>query len=115
MLAAAYGKLDRAAGPLFQRNGSVWTPLCSKAGYEKQRKALNGTHIMPNALRGVRAFDVQQFVSICMYMLVYLSYRYVYRCICMYMHVYVYVYVFISMYNLVNVCICMYMPIYMFI
>jgi hypothetical protein len=85
VLAAADGKLDRAAGPLFHRNGSVWTPQCSKAAYEKQRKALSGTHIMPNALWGVRAFDVQQCVSICMYMYVF---EYVYVCICMYLYVF---------------------------
>ena len=101
VLAAANGRLDRAAGPLFNRNGFEWTPTCTKAAYERQRKALNGTHIMPNALWGVRAFDVQQMVCICMYM-------HVYACICMYLNVYV----CICMYLLVYACICMYLHVY---
>ena len=105
VLAAADGKLDRRAGPLFQRNGSVWTPTCSKAAYERQRKALNGTHIMANALSGVRAFDVQQCVSICMCMHVYVSILLVYVGI----FIYTYVYVCIRLYMHVYTSICMYM------
>ena len=60
---AADGLLNDKAGCLFRRQGSVWTPLSdNKAAYERQRKALNGTHIMHNAWWGVNAFDVQQMV-----------------------------------------------------
>jgi predicted phosphohydrolase len=63
VLRAADG-LNPGTKPLFHRNGSFWKPTshCSKAAYERGRKALNGTHIMHNALWGVRGFDVQQSV-----------------------------------------------------
>ena len=60
---AADGLLNDKAGCLFRRQGSVWSPFSdNKAAYERQRKALNGTHIMHNAWWGVNAFDVQQMV-----------------------------------------------------
>jgi hypothetical protein len=60
---AADGLLNDKAGCLFRRQGCVWIPLSdNKAAYERQRKALNGTHIMHNAWWGVNAFDVQQMV-----------------------------------------------------
>ena len=63
VLRAADGLLNNKTGPLFRRQGSFWSPLTNnKAAYERQRKALNGTHIMPNALWGVKGFDVQQMV-----------------------------------------------------
>jgi len=99
----ADGLLNDKAGCLFRRQGSVWTPISdNKAAYERQRKALNGTHIMPNAWWGVKAFDVQQMVRHCIYIYIHAdtciymlipSYTctylclYVYICICMYMHV----------------------------
>ena len=84
VLRAADGLLTVEKHPkrLFNRNGRVWTPTaaCTQALYERQRQALNGTHVMQNALWGITGFDVQQCVSmsvcvcICMYV----------HCICMY-------------------------------
>jgi hypothetical protein len=83
VLRAADG-LNPGVKRLFDRDGSVWTPTvhCNKAVYERERKALNGTHIMHNALWGVRGFDVQQCVSVCIvcigmyhiYMCMYVAY-----------------------------------------
>ena len=71
---AADGLLNDKAGCLFRRQGSVWTPFSdNKAAYERQRKALNGTHIMHNAWWGVNAFDVQQMVWNYTYMIIYLE------------------------------------------
>jgi len=83
---AADGMLNNKAKQLFSRHGSVWTPVepINKAAYERQRKELNGTHIMHNALWGVRAFDVQQMVQI---NVVFACIRmYLYECI-LYLHV----------------------------
>jgi hypothetical protein len=84
VLRAADGLLTVEKHPkrLFNRNGRVWKPTdaCTQALYERQRQALNGTHVMQNALWGITGFDVQQCVSmsvcvcICMYV----------HCICMY-------------------------------
>ena len=73
VLRAADGLLNNKTGKLFKRQGSKWTATdaCNKSAYEKQRKALNGTHIMPNALWGIKGFDVQRMVCICMYLYVY--------------------------------------------
>ena len=69
---AAYGLLNDKAGCLFRRQGSFWSAVSdNKAAYERQRKALNGTHIMHNALWGVKAFDVQQMVRNCAYTYIY--------------------------------------------
>ena len=59
---AADGMLNDKAGKLFNRQGSKWTPTagCNKAAYERQRKALNGTHVMRNRLWRIKGFDVQR-------------------------------------------------------
>jgi hypothetical protein len=56
VLCAADGLLNNKAGKLFERQDSKWTATaaCNKAAYEKQRKALNGTHVMPNSLWGIK-------------------------------------------------------------
>jgi hypothetical protein len=76
---AADGRLNDKAKALYTRQGAKWTPTagCNKAAYERQRKALNGTHVMRNRLWGIRGFDVQRMV--CMFMYYYLC---VYICIC---------------------------------
>jgi hypothetical protein len=78
--------LNDKAGKLFNRQGSRWTPTagCNKAAYERQRKALNGTHVMPNSLWGITGFDVQRMVCICMYHLVCVCILYVCACIFQY-------------------------------
>ena len=65
--------MDAGGKRLFDRDGHEWTPTdeCSQALYERQRAALNGTHVMHNALWGITGFDVQQCVSVCMYMYLY--------------------------------------------
>ena len=75
---AADGRLNDKAKALYTRQGAKWTPTagCNKAAYERQRKALNGTHVMRNRLWGIRGFDVQRMV--CMFMYYYLC---VYVCI----------------------------------
>ena len=88
---AADGLLNDKAGCLFRRQGFVWTPFSdNKAAYERQRKALNGTHIMPNAWWGVKAFDVQQMVGIYTYTCVYMHIR---TYTCMYYHILTFVYI----------------------
>ena len=86
VLRAADGVLNDKAGKLFNRQGSRWTPTagCNKAAYERQRKALNGTHVMPNSLWGITGFDVQRMVCICMYHLVCVCILYVCACIFQY-------------------------------
>ncbi len=61
---AADCMLNDKARQLFDMQRSKWTPTseCNKAAYERQRKALNGTHVMPNRLWGIKGFDVQQMV-----------------------------------------------------
>ncbi len=51
---AADGMLNDKARELFNRQGSNWTRTaeCNNAAYERQRKALNGTNVMPNRLWG---------------------------------------------------------------
>jgi hypothetical protein len=53
-----------------RRNPMVWKPTreCTKARYERVRKALGGTHIMPNAFWAKTLFDVQRLVRICTYL-----------------------------------------------
>ena len=62
VLRAADGLLNDKTGKLFNRQGSKWTPTagCNKAAYERQRKALNGTHVMRNRLWRIKGFDVQR-------------------------------------------------------
>ena len=83
---AADGMLNDKARKLFDRQGSKWKPTdeCNKAAYERQRKALNGTHVMPNRLWRIKGFDVQRMV--CMYACI-CRYMYVFDCICLYVHV----------------------------
>ena len=110
---AADGMLNDKAGKLFNRQGSKWTPTdgCNKAAYERQRKALNGTHVMRNRLWRIKGFDVQRMVCMCMYLYVFVCifvYTYVYECIaCIIMY-----YACICMYLYVFVCICVYTCVY---
>jgi hypothetical protein len=88
---------------LFTRTGSVWTPTadCTQALYERTRQTLNGTHIMHNALWGVKCSDVQQCVSIrmCMYL----------ECICMYLNVCVYIcFVYVCILNVFACILCVF-------
>jgi hypothetical protein len=90
VLRAADGTLNDKAGRLFNRQGSDWKPTdgCSKAAYERQRKALNGTHVMPNRLWRIKGFDVQRMVCMSMYITVYAHIcRYI-KCICRHSYVY---------------------------
>jgi hypothetical protein len=111
---AADGLLNDKAGKLFHRHGSAWTPVqpINKAAYERQRKALNGTHIMHNSLWGVRGFDVQQMVKInivfaCIYMYLHVFNMYL-HVLCLYeFYMYLDVCVFVCMYN-VSVCMIIY-------
>ena len=108
VLRAADGLLTMEKHPKrpFNRNGRVWTPTaaCTQALYERQRGALNGTHIMQNALWGITGFDVQQCVSmsvcvcICMYV----------HCICMYYTYAACIEIRIITSSMYFVCMCMY-------
>jgi hypothetical protein len=108
VLRAADGLLTVEKHPkrLFTRNGRVWKPTaeCTQALYERQREALNGTHIMQNALWGITGFDVQQCVSlsvcvcICMYV----------HCICMYYTCAACIEIRIITLSMYFVCMCMY-------
>ena len=92
--------LNTTGTRLFRRNGSDWTATdqCTSAAYERERNALNGTHIMHNAMWGITGFDVQQCVSercICLYhvcinMNLYVLCEY-YCCIGLYLVVSVYI------------------------
>ena len=89
VLRAADGTLNDKAGRLFNRQCSDWKPTdgCSKAAYERQRKALNGTHVMPNRLWRIKGFDVQRMVCMRMYMQVFVGIFSVYAGIRIYMFV----------------------------
>ena len=79
---------------LFKRRGTVWTPTahCSKAAHERERKLLNGTHIMHNSLWGVRGVDVQHMV----------------QCMCMYLYVCVCIHAICDRIHVICGCICMF-------
>ena len=73
---AAKGRFPDSGPKLFDRdhrNPMVWKPTrdCTKARYERVRKAIGGTHIMPNAFWGITLFDVQRQVRIRTYTYVY--------------------------------------------
>jgi hypothetical protein len=89
VLRAADGTLNDKAGRLFNRQGSNWKPTdgCTKAAYERQRKALNGTHVMPNRLWGIKGLDVQHMVCMCIYLQVIVGILNVFAGIPMYTYV----------------------------
>ena len=65
-----------------RRSDVKWKPTrhCTKASYERVRKALRGTHLIENAFWGKTIFDVQKqvisylciCVRICLYLLIHL-------------------------------------------
>jgi len=92
------------AAKLFERDRRSdvkWKPTrhCTKAGYERARKALRGTHLMENAFWGKTGFDVQLQVMSSTKLLT--SYLYISVHICIYI-------CYITSYLCISVHICLY-------
>ena len=66
-LADGAGDISRKLFQRDRRADVTWKKTCTKYRYEVARKTVGGKHLLENAFWGIRHFDVQLQVCMCMY------------------------------------------------